>query len=878
MSRASWFSKVVVLAASILTLAVFASAQRLPDTAVPNHYDLKFIPDLDNDTFTGEETIDIRVRKPTNSITLNSVDLKLSDVTISVAGHQQTATVQPDTKDEMVTLTVPTQLDAGAARIHMQFSGILNNQLRGFYASESQGKKYAVSQFEATDARRAFPCFDEPAMKATFDVTLVAPKDDMAISNGPVVSDDPGPGTDQHTVKFARTVKLSSYLVALLVGDFQCVSGESDGIPIRVCAPPPSQKLGTFALDIAKFALHYYDDYFGIKYPYQKLDLIAVPDFSAGAMENAGAITFRTNLLLVDPKSASDSAKKEVAIVTTHEMAHQWFGDLVTMQWWDDVWLNEGFATWMEPKPVEAMHPEWHIMLNAESDTMRAMAADSLEATRPIHANAANTPDEIAHLFDEIAYQKAGAVLRMIESYVGPDQFRSGVREYLKAHEYGNATSADFWNAETNATKKPVNKIMKPFVEQPGVAMVSVASQCASNKTRLDLRQQRFFSDAALLDKPSPELWPIPVCMKVPGSSSDTCHVLDQRQGTVELSGCPSSVFINANAAGYYRSAYKTTEVQALEKKIDTELNPAERISLLYDEWAMARVGRSTIGDYLSLVGSVRNDRTPVVWRQVEDSLRNVNHYLTTSQDEQQFQTWVRNLVTPLAQELGWKPKAGESDDVKDLRPHVYSILGIVGDDKQVLEQADALAREYLKSTESVDPSMVGTVLRLAARNGNEDLYDIYMNAMPSPRTPQEYQNLLQALTYFPEPQLRKRTLELALSPKVRSQNTGTIVGFWQDGHPTRENWDFIRTNWKQLSSKIPPTFESGFLSFPASRLCTEQDVQQVQDFFREISMAGAQRQEKQALESIQNCVNFRKDQSSDLAKFLEQKAPSAGK
>ena len=875
MSGASRFPTTLVLASAVLC-AVFASAQRLPETAVPVHYDLKFTPNLTSDTFEGEETIDVRVLKPTTSITINSVDLQLQDVSISVGDQRQPATVQENTRDEQVTFTVQKQLDPGPARVHLQFSGKLNDQLRGFYASHVNGKKYAVSQFEATDARRAFPCFDEPAMKATFDVTLVAPSEDMAISNGPVVSDTPGPEPGQHTVKFARTAELSSYLVALLVGDFQCVSGESDGIPIRVCAPPSQVKMGTFALDVAKFAMHYYNDYFGIRYPYQKLDLIAIPDFSAGAMENAGAITYRTSLLLLDPASASVAAKKDVAIVTTHEMAHQWFGDLVTMKWWDDVWLNEGFATWMEPKPVDAMHPEWHIMLDAESDTMRAMTVDSLQATRPIHAGTANTPEEIDKLFDAIAYQKAGAVLRMIESYVGKDQFRAGVRAYLHAHEYGNATSADFWNAETEKTKKPVDRIMEPFINQPGLAMVSVSSRCSGNKTKLQLEQRRFFSDEKLLQQPSSELWPIPVCTKSAGSTG-TCHLLDQKQDSVSVSGCPAWTFINADAAGYYRSAYSTAEINALKKDVETGLNPAERISLIYDQWAMARVDRVTVADYLGIVESLRNDRTPIVWKQIEESLRYINNYLTTPQDEHEFQAWVRKFASPLAQELGWKPKTGESDDVKELRPHVFTILGLVGGDRPVLEQADSVAREYLRAPESVDPSMAGTVLRLAARNGKEDLYDLYMQRMEHPKTPQEYGNLLRSLTYFPEPQLQQRTLEFAMSSKVRSQDTGTIVGAWQDGHPSRASWDFIRTNWQSIAAKIPPVFESQFRSRPAARLCTEQDLREVETFFRDHPLPGSEREDKLALESIQNCVEFRQQQSDDLTRFLSSQSSSSG-
>jgi len=861
----------LVLAVTCLCLATSSFAQRLPENVLPEHYALKFTPNLANDTFEGEETIDVRVMQPSASITLNAVDLQLHDVTVG----KQTAKVEMNAKDQTATLTVPNQLPAGAAQIHITFSGTLNKQLRGFYASESGGKKFAVTQFESTDARRAFPCFDEPAMKATFDVTLIAPKGDMAISNGKQISDTPGPGPDQHTVKFSTTPKLSSYLVAILVGDFACMEDSSDGIPIRVCAPPPSQKLGDFAMGIAKFAMHYYNDYFGVKYPFGKLDLIAIPDFSAGAMENAGAITFRTNLLLLDPKAASGSYRRTVGFVVTHEMAHQWFGDLVTMKWWDDVWLNEGFATWMEWKPLDAMHPDWNVQLSSLFETGFAMQADAMASTRPIHAGTANTPEEIEHLFDEIAYQKAGAVLKMMEQYVGPDNFRAGVRQYIKAHEYGNATSADFWNAETEATRKPVNTLMEPFINQPGIPMVSVSSQCAGNKTQLDLRQQRFYSDAKLLGKPSSEVWPIPICVKTPGSAS-SCEVLDQAQKTRDMNGCSNWQFINANAAGYYRSSYPTKEIAALEPDIEKALNPAERFSLLTDQWAMTQVGRSQVNDYLGLIEAMRQDRNRIVWSQINDSLWDIQDDLVTSAEQKQFQAWVRSLAGPAAQELGWQPKPGEDDNTKSLRPVVYLIVGIQGDDQRVLDEADKLAREYLHSPDSVDGSMIFAVLVLAARDGKPDLYDVYLQQMDHPRSPQEYTYLLRSLSFFPEPDLQQRTLQFALSDKVRSQDTATIIAGWQDLHPGRVNWDFVRDNWAALNKKLPPVFSGAVGARPASQLCSAADRQQVADFFREHPIPGAERELNEAMESIDQCIDFRAKQSPDLAQFLVRQSKAA--
>src|SRR5437660_2047690 len=427
-----WLLLFVTLAAS-----VSLHGQRLPAGVVPEHYQLTFTPNLKDATFSGDETIDVRVLKPTTIITLNSAEIKFASSTVESHGETLNAKVTTDDDREQANIIAPRTIAAGPARLHIVFTGILNDKLRGFYLSQTPKRRYAVTQFEPTDARRAFPCFDEPDKKATFDITLVIDKGDTAISNEKIASDTPGPGEDKHTLKFSTTKKLSTYLIAMLVGDFQCVDGSADDIPIRACATPDKKDQGKFALEAAQYDMHYYNDYFSIKYPFGKLDLIAVPDFEAGAMENAGAITYRESEMLLDPKIATVDNYELVASVVAHEMAHQWFGDLVTMKWWDDLWLNEGFATWMETKPVAAWKPEWHAELNEVGGQLgqnSAMTADGLKSIPPIRQRV-ETAAEIAEQFTpSIAYAKTAAVLRMIENYVGPQTFRAGVNEYLKQH------------------------------------------------------------------------------------------------------------------------------------------------------------------------------------------------------------------------------------------------------------------------------------------------------------------------------------------------------------------------------------------------------------------------------------------------------------
>ena len=405
-----------------------------------------------------------------------------------------------DAKGETATLTVPERLAEGQATIQIAYTGILNDKLRGFYISKANGRKYAVSQMEATDARRAFPSFDEPIYKATYDISMTVPAGDTAISNGRIVSDTPGPTPGTHTLTFARTPRMSSYLVALLVGDFVCREGASDGTPIRVCSTPDKRELTGFALEAATQQLKFYNDYFGIKYPFGKLDIIGVPDFSAGAMENIGAITFRERLLLIDPATASIGAKKRVAGIISHEIAHQWFGDLVTMKWWDDIWLNEGFATWMANKPLAAWKPEWRVDLDDAADTQDALGIDALKSTRAIRMKV-ETPDEINEVFDGIAYQKTAAVLRMIETYVGSEAFRKGVASYLKKYSYSNAAGEDFWSEVARVTGKPVDRIMRSFVDQMGAPVLSVRNSCSQNKTEIDLKVNRFLGTPGALTR-----------------------------------------------------------------------------------------------------------------------------------------------------------------------------------------------------------------------------------------------------------------------------------------------------------------------------------------------------------------------------------------
>ncbi len=872
--------KRIFLWVGFFTLLPFAAAQRLPEVAVPENYKLSFAPDFQKDNFAGEESIQIRILKSTSQIVLNSAEIEFQSATIANGATAQKARVALDKQKETATLAFDTPVPPGPATLHIKYSGILNDELRGLYLGrDKDGRKYAVTQFEATDARRAFPSFDEPAHKATFDVSVVADKDMSAISNAKVLSDTPGPGPGKHTVKFATTAKMSSYLVALAVGHFEYVEGEADGIPIRVWGPPGTKADDSYALEVSEWCMKYFNQYFGIRYPFEKLDMIGLPDFSAGAMENTGLITYRQAELQLDDKRASVGLHQRVAVVIAHEMAHQWFGDLVTMQWWDDIWLNEGFASWMETKAIGAWKPEWHFELADVEDTSATLNADSLKNTRPIH-QAADTPAQIQELFDGIAYDKAASVLRMLEAYLGQETFRAGVSQYLKEHSYGNATADDFWRTLAKVSKKPVDQIMPTFVKQPGAPVVSVRTQCSGNSTAVTLSQTRYFDQRPLFEAGSPELWQIPVCMKEGGEhGQQRCVLFTRKEETFPFPGCSSWVMANAGAHGYYRSGYSSDAIRAMGGRLERDLTPAERIALLGDSWASVRVGRQQIGDYLALAEGLQSDRTRAVLAQVTAKIEYIGDYLVSDADRAGYQRWVREFLSPIASELGWQPKPGESDETKSMRANVLHALGYAGRDAEVIAEAKRLTDRALQNSAAIDPTLAFAAFSLTAENGDAKLYDQLMAKLQDKNTPLEsYYLYFHTLSQFRDPNLLQRTLEYAVSPAVRSQDTlGLISAVMRNPSGSKPAWDFVRSHWSQVD-KVGGGFTSGEVVGATGVFCDAGMHEQVQDFFSLHKVPTAERTLKQSLESIQNCTDLRSRQIPELSAWLEQKGSSSGK
>jgi len=868
----------LVFTAGLLACSA-ALAQRLPGGATPGHYALTVNMNFANNTYEGDETINLTLTKPSKTITLNALEIDFHEVTVTAGGQTQTAKVSSDEKNETATFTVDKRLSAGPATVHIKFTGRLNDKLRGFYLSTYKGRKYEVSQLEATDARVAFPCFDEPDYKATFDITAIVDKGDTAISNTQVVSDTPGPG-DKHTVKFATSPKMSSYLVALTVGDWKCVSDQVDGVKLNVCTVPGKENLARFPLDATKAILHYYNNYYAMKYPLPKLDQIAVPDFQAGAMENWGAIIYRETDLLADEKTSSESYRKNVADVIAHEIAHQWFGDLVTMKWWDDVWLNEGFATWMETHPVAQWKPDWLEGQDVVGNTQSSLSVDSTQHIRPIH-QPVETRGEIESLFDGIAYGKTAAVLHMLEAYLGHDIFRAGVNLYLKEHAYGNATASDFWNAMARASKQPIDKIMPTFVMQPGAPYVEVEAKCEGGNTTLNLSQKRYLESATAFNEPNDQIWQIPVCAKgVSGSSAgkQECFLLNQRQQQFRLKGCSKFVFPDAGALGYYRFDYDAAALRSLGNGVEQVLTPEERLALLSNEWALMRIGKHSVGDYLALADQLKNTPGSELLASFARRLTFISEHMVTESDRPQFQEWLRNAFSPMLQQLGYAARPGDTPEQKQKRSILFSALGNVAQDPAVVQEAGILVQQYMKDPASVDPTLAGAVVSVAAHHGNAELYQQYKAQLQKVKAPQEYYRFFKGLGEFPQPALIKQTLDSTLTPEVRGQDLYYLISLLSNPASQEATWDFMRQNLDALMKKTGGGLGGvGIFLNGAQSFCSTEQAAELKQFFEQHSFPGTERDQKLALESINSCVELRGQESGKLAAWLKQSGNASG-
>ncbi|HEY9870014.1 MAG TPA: M1 family metallopeptidase, partial [Candidatus Obscuribacterales bacterium] len=751
---------------------------RLPGTVTPERYDIKLIPDLEKFTFAGEEAIEVAVHQPVTEITLNAAELDISKVAFRTAnGRHLEATIALDVERERATFTFPEPLEPGKGSLAIAFAGVLNDKLHGFYRStykddRGEQKVIATTQFEATDARRAFPCWDEPDRKAVFKVRLVVDQHLTAISNAAVVSETPLAGTTKKEVVFADTIKMSTYLVAFIVGEFEGSEPiEVDGSPIRIWSVKGKQHLSKFARQSAKASTAFFSKYYGIPYPGDKMDLIAIPDFASGAMENLGAITFRENALLVDEGAASHAELERIADVVAHEIAHMWFGDLVTMKWWNGLWLNEAFATFMEMLAVDAWKPEWKRWETFGVSRAAAFAVDGLRSTRPIEFPVRH-PDEASAMFDVLTYEKGASVLRMLEQYLGGEVFRDGICHYLTKHQYANAETTDLWDALEESSRQPVRQLMDSWIFQGGYPLVTVEVKGAKSVT---LFQQRFLYLAE--GEPIDTTFHIPVMLRAKTKAGVVSRklLMDRATTTVDFDSDLEWLVVNEGGHGFYRVRYSPELLDRLKANLGAALAPMERFNLLGDTWASVVAGLSPLSEYVSLVGLFGQETDKNVWALIIGSLNYLNRAIPGSV-RAGFEAFVRKLVGPAHRRLGWHPADGEDELTRQLRGMLAGAMGTLGNDPDTQKQAAELYRQYKGDETSIDPNVVPALVNILAHAGGEDVYDEFTKEYKAARTPQEEQRYLFSLAGFRQENLIKRTLERSISGEVRTQNAPYLV------------------------------------------------------------------------------------------------------
>ena len=854
----------------------------LPETARPSKYRIKLQPDLKNFTFDGEQSVDLLILEATSTIVLNSIDLEISNTTLHANGTTLTSkSVTIDKDAETATLDFGETIQPGDARLEMVFTGELNDKLIGFYRSEytsqdGETRYLATTQFEPTDARRAFPCWDEPAKKATFEVTLVFSDEYQAVSNTPVVEEAvPGPGLK--SVRFAETPIMSTYLLVFIVGNLTSIEERAaGGTTVGVWTTPGKEDQASFALDTSVKLLSYFNEYFGIPYPLPKLDHIAIPDFAAGAMENWGAVTYRETALLVDPDNSSAGTRQRVAEVIAHEMAHMWFGDLVTMEWWDDLWLNESFASWMGNKAVDWLFPEWEMWTQfVNMDTNRALSLDGLKNSHPIE-QAVKNPAEVSQLFDAISYSKGASVIRMLENFLGEESFRKGLNRYLSSHMYDNARTEDLWSALETESGRPVTAIMDSWVKQMGYPVLQVESDRTGGQTTLSVTQERFVYDRFLGDggpdsDSDNEVWRVPVSASQ-GSEESAVTVMDGRQTQIDVPGSGDGwVKLNPLQTGFFRVNYSTEDWQRLVPAIESlELHATDRLGVQNDAYALSRAGLLPVTQFLSLAQAYKNEGDASVWSDLASNLRDIEQLISDEAIHPAYQGFAREIFGPAARKTGWEPKSGEGHLDALLRSTVLSQAGSYHD-PDVTAQATERFQKYLQDRETLAPDLRGVVFALAAQSGGKDVYDQIWGLEGETDLAEEKIRLLMSLTRFQRPELLNSTLADSLSAKVRSQDSITLVAGVAANPKGRDlAWEFVKDNWAEFDRRYGG---GGFGLMRLVSICShfnsQEKADEVDSFFAEHPAPAAERTIRQALERVRLNIKWLEQNRQELTDWF---------
>jgi len=799
---------------------------QLPRTAIPTHYQVSLTPDAAGASFAARTVVTLDVVRATDSITLNAADLAFSKATLTpgAGGAAQAAKVAVDADAQTATFTFAHPVAPGTYRLALDYTGTIGTQAVGLFSldyPDAQGRtqRALYTQFENSDARRMIPSWDEPAYKATFALDVTVPADQMAVSNMPVSATQALTG-GRKRVTFATTPKMSTYLLFFALGDFERAVAQVDGTEIGVVTRRGALPQARFALDAQGAILREYNDYFGVRYPLPKLDNVAGAGRSQffSAMENWGAIFSFEYALLLDPALATQIDREEIFSTAAHEMAHQWFGDLVTMRWWDDLWLNEGFASWMESRTTARLHPEWNTQLGAVGTRDIAMRRDALAGTHPVVQHV-ETVEQASQAFDEITYSKGESVIRMLEAYVGEGAWRGGVRAYMKAHAYGNTVSDDLWKQIEKAAGKPVAAIAHDFTLQPGVPLIRVgAPVCRDGATTVPLTQGEFAPDRA--DK-APLAWRVPVIAQIAGSTRRASTLVAGGKGTITLPGC-GAVIVNAGQSGYYRTLYTDAGFAQLAQGF-ARLAPIDQIGLLADSNALGQAGLQPASDVLDLVDATPAGADPAVWTRIAGLLDGIHaRYLGAARAgadaadadparRQRFDAFALARLKPLMAQVGWEARPGEASAVAKLREELIVVLSDLGDPDLVAEARRRYAR-LATDANAVPGPLRKTVMGIVAQHADAAMWDELHAAARAETTPLVRDQRYTLLAAVEDRDLAMRALRLALTDEPGLTISASMISEVAARYPDMA-FDFAAAHLKEINERVDASSRSRYLA-----------------------------------------------------------------
>ncbi len=847
---------------------------RLPDDVRPRHYDLHLDLDLIGEGFSGEVAIDVDVVTETSELVLNADELDITSAEV-IAGADGQPSTQPgvvtvDGAAERVTIRIESPLPPGPAQVRLRFTGRFCDKLVGPYLSyfttdDGIERRLATTQFEATYARKCFPCWDEPAMKATFALSLTIDADHQAVANSAEVSRT---ATDdgRATVRFAPTVAMSTYLVAFVAGPLEMTDPiDVGGTPMRIVHVPGKGELTAYALEAAAFALRYFTDYFDCPYPGDKLDLVAIPDFAFGAMENLGCITFREVLLLIDPAAATQAELQRSADVINHEIAHMWFGDLVTMKWWNGLWLNEAFATFMETRCTDAFRPEWQRWVDFSLSRAEAFETDALASTRPIEYEVVS-PSDAEGMFDILTYEKGAAVVRMLEQFLGEDEFRAGIRRYIAENSFANAETTDLWDAIEAETGAPVRRIMDSWIFQGGFPTLSAVADGPT----LRVSQERMAYLGG--DDTAESTWVVPVFLRSKAEGDDEPRhrrdLLDGPSAELDLDHTPEWFVLNAAGAGFVRVSYQPDQLERLAEVAIDELDAIERFAIVDDASAAMLAGRTTSIGFLTLIEAMSGDSDRSVWQRLIAGLRQLDR-LVDGEARERLREITHDVVAPPLANLGLSPRSDDDDRSRQLRGDLIRALGITADDPEIQEESKRTVAVAHRNPELVEASLLAAAVDVVAAIGDESDFDGFIEQWKLASTPQAEIRYLNALADFSEPALVERLHALVLDGEIRSQNAPFILGrSLANRDAGLQTWRFITTNWDRLLEMFATSSIVRMLA-GLPRLDRPEHAREAARFFAANPLATGERTLSQILEKQRIQVALREREADRLTAFL---------